>query len=60
VVHISLTRTGELNGRHTYDGVLPCAPMVSFDTAITTSVPCRLWYDASHIGFGGPEHRFLS
>jgi hypothetical protein len=29
------------------------------DTAITTSVPCSLWHYASHLGFGGPEPRFL-
>jgi hypothetical protein len=43
-------------GRHAYCGVLPDALKGSFVTfAGITSVPCNLWNDASHFGFGRPE-----
>jgi hypothetical protein len=36
-------------------GAARCHEGIVCDTAVTTSVPCRLRYDASHLGFGGPE-----
>jgi hypothetical protein len=60
VVHISPTRTGELTvttyrshagGR----GAARCPEGIVCDTGITTSVPCSLLHDTSHLGFGGPE-----
>jgi hypothetical protein len=40
-----------MGGRHTYDSVLPGVPKGQFVTAVTTSVPCHVQQDASHLGF---------
>jgi hypothetical protein len=61
VVHISPTRPGELNGHQhqqnpcgwkTYilRGAARCPEGIVCDTAVTTSVPCSLRHDASHLG----------
>jgi hypothetical protein len=66
------TRTGELNshrpqspmlveGIRKYDVVLyGVSKAFVCDTAVTTSVPCSLRHDASHLDFGGPEPCSLS
>jgi hypothetical protein len=41
-------------------GAARCPKGIVCDTAITTSVPRSLRHDASHLGFGGPQSRFLS
>jgi hypothetical protein len=48
-----------VDGMHTYDRVLLVALKELFrNIAITTLVPRSLRYDASHLGFGGPEPFF--
>jgi hypothetical protein len=65
VAHISPIRTGELNSHHQQSpmrvegvhtaGRFPVPRRDLYDTAVTTSVPCILRHDASHLAFGGPE-----
>jgi hypothetical protein len=41
-------------------GAARCPEGIVCDTAVTTSVPCSLHYDDSHLGFDGPEPFFAS
>jgi hypothetical protein len=68
VLHISPTRAWRINkspsaephagGRHTYVHMTGCCPVPQRDHlrhCLTTSVPCSLQHDVSHLCIGGPE-----
>jgi hypothetical protein len=69
LVHISPTRTGELNSHHKQSpmrvegihttGCCPVPRRDGYDTAISTSVPCSLLRHSSHLGFGEPDSSSL-